>query len=352
MTLQLQLTHHFAQQAEHKRLKVALELPLSAGNIGIFGHSGAGKSSLLKSMAGLLQHPSNQLIYLGKHIPLNQPHLSPFVYQFQQGYLFPHLTVQQNLSLVEQHGQFAKHCEFTMAEVTDWCELTPLLTKPVGHLSGGECQRVALARSLLSGKKILLLDEPFSALDWPTRVKFANLLVWLSQRFQLRVIMVSHAVEELASCCHYIMHLEQGKVIQHGLSTTLIDKLSRASHQAHISIVTGQWLATLAEHGLIKIALDAAQQQCILMHQPAFETDQVQLQLAANKISLAKVQPAPSSMLNCLTGVIRKIEPQPNGALIYLVVAEQQLLAEISLLSLQLLALNVGDTVFAQFKAP
>jgi molybdate transport system ATP-binding protein len=173
------------QQGHNFTLSVDLVLPLCKGIVGIFGKSGAGKSTLLRVLSGLekadlepvdlekkiLKKVESKIHWQDKRIDKLPADKNPCLLQTQQAQLFPNLTVLANLTFVIKHSAWANSCSFTFEQVIQWCGIEHLLTQPSTSLSGGEQQRVNLSRSLLSGKPIILLDEPFSALDWNARVE-------------------------------------------------------------------------------------------------------------------------------------------------------------------------------------
>ena len=176
-------------------LNIQTELDLTKGIIGIFGGSGQGKSTLLQICAGITASSGSKVSWYGRSG--NEFHSSvaesaPCVYQSQDVVLFEHLTVEQNLDFVLQHSNWSRNNNlFTKQEVVDWCGISDLLNQNSQSLSGGEKQRVGLARSLLSGKPVIILDEPFSALDWHNRMAMLQLV----QQFKPK-IRISHYFSE------------------------------------------------------------------------------------------------------------------------------------------------------------
>ncbi|MGB1199602.1 MAG: ATP-binding cassette domain-containing protein [Thalassotalea sp.] len=331
-------------------LDLKLTLPIADHIIGLFGESGAGKSTLLKQIAGLLQANNKQITYQNKNIALLAPEHSPCCYQHQQSVLFPHLTVRENLALVLAHGQFSHTLAFSLDEVVEWCELAPLLAKNVSALSGGEVQRIAFARSLLSGKTLILLDEPFSALDWQAREHMLRLLPILKSRYHINFIIVSHSLRELSLVASYLVVLKQGQLVEQGLSNRITTTLSTLQGQQATSALQGLVAEHLEQYQLTKVLLQGEQHQTIIVHRHHIVEDKVLLSLNANKVSIAKTKPAVSSIVNLLEVVVAKIERFPSHALISLALNEQYILAEISLMSLDSLALAVNERVYAQFK--
>ena len=155
--------------------ELALEL---GGILGLFGPSGCGKSSLLRIIAGLDRAPGDTLNWQGRALSDLQPEVRRIGLVFQDSRLFPHLTVLGNLQLAARKGRGRWQPEVLATRLG----FTELLGQPAHGLSGGQRQRVALARALLAEPDLLLLDEPFSALDRRSRIHQAHVLKGCSRR--------------------------------------------------------------------------------------------------------------------------------------------------------------------------
>jgi len=186
-------------------LDLHLSLQSDALRLGIYGPSGAGKSTLLKVIAGL--EPATGTLRIAGQIWQGPQHVLP-AWQRKVGWvpqdalLFPHLNVAENLAYSGKNPE--------MQPVVDWLGLGPLLNAWPRHLSGGERQRVALGRALLSQPALLLLDEPFSALDDDLRQSIlGHLKQWCCQR-QLPLILVSHDRRDLIALTERAYTLHDG----------------------------------------------------------------------------------------------------------------------------------------------
>ncbi|NLC37846.1 MAG: ABC transporter ATP-binding protein [Clostridia bacterium] len=126
--------------------------------------------------------------------------------------LFPHLSVRENILF----GVKGKNPLFTLEEMLGWLRLTGLENRRVQQISGGQQQRVALARALMTGPSLLLLDEPFSALDALVRNKLRGDLLRIHRRFRLPIIFVTHNLEDALAVGDYIIVLHEGKILQGG----------------------------------------------------------------------------------------------------------------------------------------
>jgi len=208
----------------------ALELELEIGNqiLVLWGQSGAGKTTVLHCLAGL-RKPSSGQIRLNRRVlyssneRINIPTRSRNVgYLFQDYALFPHMTVHQNVLYGLQNKRNKKNGENGKnGPVTDPMEM--LHSFGVGHLvdrypaqlSGGEKQRVALARALVVQPELLLLDEPFSALDRENKIKLRQELKKLHRQWQIPFVLVSHDEEDASFLGDVILTLEKGQSRAH-----------------------------------------------------------------------------------------------------------------------------------------
>ena len=167
--------------------------------IAIIGASGAGKSTLLNLIAGFEQGHAGEIWLNGKNHTQTEPHLRPVSMLFQDNNLFPHLTVEQNLGLGIHPSLKLNHDEKQrVQQVASAVGLQAFLNRKPTALSGGQKQRVAIARCLLRDKPILLLDEPFSALDPHLRQEMLNLIDGLCTEKKLTLLLVTHQPSELA----------------------------------------------------------------------------------------------------------------------------------------------------------
>jgi len=187
----------------------------------LFGFSGSGKSLTLQLIAGLLKPDSGVISASGKtyfdsSLHINAPPQQRSLgYVFQDLALFPHMTVKQNI-LFGAKG--VPKCETTerYREMIDAFYLNDLEKKRPSEISGGQKQRVAFARALLRRPDVLLLDEPFSALDTPLRIEMRTFLKALRSTFQVPVVLVTHDASEAATLADSIIVYSEGSVIQSG----------------------------------------------------------------------------------------------------------------------------------------
>lgn len=197
-------------------LPMTFDLQVEAGErIAIVGPSGAGKSTLLNLIAGFVLPTQGNVWLNGENHTRSAPYERPVSMLFQENNLFPHLTVQQNLALGLKTSLKLTALEQDQIErVADAVGLTSFLSRLPNSLSGGQKQRVALARCLLRDKPILLLDEPFSALDPKLRMDMLNLIDELCHSKNLTLLLVTHQPSELMGKVERMLRIENGRISQ------------------------------------------------------------------------------------------------------------------------------------------
>ncbi|WP_109104183.1 thiamine ABC transporter ATP-binding protein [Aggregatibacter segnis] len=197
-------------------LPMTFDLQVVTGErIAIVGPSGAGKSTLLNLIAGFVLPTQGNIWLNSENHTRSAPYERPVSMLFQENNLFPHLTVQQNLALGLKTSLKLTALEQDQIErVADAVGLTSFLSRLPNSLSGGQKQRVALARCLLRDKPILLLDEPFSALDPELRVEMLNLIDELCHSKNLTLLLVTHQPSELTGKVDRMLRIENGRISQ------------------------------------------------------------------------------------------------------------------------------------------
>ena len=195
-------------------LPMTFDLQVAAGErIAIVGPSGAGKSTLLNLIAGFVLPTRGNIWLNGENHTRSAPYERPVSMLFQENNLFPHLSVQQNLALGLKTSLKLTALEQDQIErVADAVGLTSFLSRLPNSLSGGQKQRVALARCLLRDKPILLLDEPFSALDPELRLEMLNLIDELCHSKNLTLLLVTHQPSELTGKVDRMLRIENGRI--------------------------------------------------------------------------------------------------------------------------------------------
>jgi thiamine transport system ATP-binding protein len=204
--------HHLVYAVEDWRCRYDLQLPRGTF-CAIIGPSGGGKSTLLNLLGGFLEATSGHIRFEGEDITALPPWRRPVTMLFQEHNLFAHLTVMQNIGLGLDPGlKLDAGQKARIDEALAAVGLKGYGARQPGSLSGGQRQRAALARALVRRKPLLLLDEPFAALDPGLRLDMLDLIRRLHEEFDLTVLLVSHAPEEAARYASDIAFVAGGKV--------------------------------------------------------------------------------------------------------------------------------------------
>ena len=181
--------------------------------LAIIGESGAGKSTLLNLIAGFETPTSGQILLNDCDHTQTQPAERPVSMLFQDNNLFPHLTVAQNIGLALAPSLSLNATQQQQVrEIAEKMGIEPLLSRRADQLSGGQKQRVALARTLLRDKPILLLDEPFSALDPIRRHELQQFILDICVERNLTLLMVTHQLEETKNLFTRVVDIREGQV--------------------------------------------------------------------------------------------------------------------------------------------
>ena len=181
--------------------------------LAIIGESGAGKSTLLNLIAGFETPASGQILLNDCDHTQTQPADRPVSMLFQDNNLFPHLTVAQNIGLALAPSLSLNATQQQQVrEIAEKMGLESLLSRRADQLSGGQKQRVALARTLLRDKPILLLDEPFSALDPIRRHELQQFILDICIERNLTFLMVTHQLEETKNLFTRVVEIREGQV--------------------------------------------------------------------------------------------------------------------------------------------
>ncbi|MFM7444650.1 MAG: molybdenum ABC transporter ATP-binding protein, partial [Tabrizicola sp.] len=203
MTLDIHLRHAFPGF----RLEVDMVLP--GGLTCLFGRSGSGKTSIVNAVAGLLRPDEARILLDGSVLNDLPPHRRDVGYVFQDARLFPHLTVAENLT----YGPRVRGRKVAgMGHVVELLGIGALLPRRPAALSGGEKQRVAIGRALLSQPRLLLMDEPLAALDEARKAEILPYIEALRDDTGLPILYVSHSLPEVARLATTIAVIDAGWV--------------------------------------------------------------------------------------------------------------------------------------------
>lgn len=335
-------------------LDCQVSLP-TQGVSAIYGPSGSGKTSLLKCIAGLER--AEGLVQLGQSVWQNDMQFVPahergIGYVFQDGRLFPHLNVSANIAYgLKRTASQARQIDLN--QIIEWLDLSPLLNRRVQNLSGGEKQRVAIARALAASPRLLLMDEPLSALDTQSKKTILPYLETLHQSLSIPVIYVSHAMSEVARLADNLVLMEKGKVTASGSLDEVLTSADQALHHSEEAgvVIPANIVERDEEWHLIKARL--GNQHIWLKDQGEPLNQAVRLRLLARDISLSQERHADQSIVNALQGEIEAIfdGDHPAIKLVRVNIDSSKVLARVTAKSLAALNLTIGQPVWVQIKS-
>ncbi|MFM2480389.1 molybdenum ABC transporter ATP-binding protein [Celerinatantimonas sp. YJH-8] len=350
------LSIHFQRQVGHFQLKVDEQLP-GRGITALFGVSGSGKTTVLRALAGLERLPESycqlgDLLWQDESTNRFVPtHKRAIGYVFQEASLFEHLNVRQNLEFGWRRIPESER----RVELHEICELLGIgdkLNRQPGSLSGGERQRVAIARALLTSPRLLLMDEPLSALDLARKQEFLPYLERLHQELAIPIVYVSHSPAEVVRLADHLLLLEQGSVVLSGaIQEVLLNPISaRLFADGASSVVEAQvfrHVDGLTELHMGSLKLWLSQRELTL-------GSMIRCRVFASDVSIALTEQCDSSILNRLPATIQSIDnlAHPGECLVRLQLTQgPAILAQISRYSAQRLRLKLGMSVWAQLKS-
>ena len=222
-----------------KGFTLDLSFELQGKDMGILGASGSGKSMTLKCIAGVLEPDEGRIVVNGRvlydsNMGINlKPQDRNIGFVFQNYALFPHMTVKENIGIGIQLSDKKKK-ESRIEDVLDAFKITELSNKYPGQISGGQQQRVALARALVRHPDILMLDEPFSALDVHLRDQMQTEVMTYLKSYDGQILLVSHNRDEIYRMCHETLIVDNGKALLKG-ETKAVFKTPRFKNAAKLT---------------------------------------------------------------------------------------------------------------------
>ena len=322
----------------------------------LFGPSGGGKSTLLNCITGLVKSDTayakvNDIIFDDKekniHLPAYQRNVG---YVFQDSRLFPHMTVLDNLLYGFKRAEQTQDC-INKDEIISRFALEKLLPVYPHQLSGGQKQRVALARALLSNPRLLVLDEPLSALDYASKQELLPYLTSIYKEFSIPVIYVSHDLKEVLQLGDHIVLMENGKIIDSGELAELCVNQPLLTQQEGASFILKGEVVNVNEEEKIS-TVNCQGMELYLSGNVLTEQQQAYILVHAKDVSLTLNKAEKSSILNILPVEVSKIHQEKNGKhLIECLLGKSKILSVISIRSLHNLKIKQGSELFAQFKA-
>ncbi|MHC6226108.1 molybdenum ABC transporter ATP-binding protein [Pseudomonas sp. X10] len=340
-------------------LDVDLQLP-GHGISALFGHSGSGKTSCLRCLAGLERAPQAYIEINGEVWEDSQrgyflaPHKRPVGYVFQEASLFPHLSVRGNLEFGWRRIA-ASERKVSLDQACQLLGIGHLLQRKPATLSGGEAQRVGIARALLSSPRLLLMDEPLAALDGPRKREILPYLERLHDELDIPLVYVSHAQDEVARLADHVVLLEQGKAMASGPVADTLARLDLPLAQGEDAgvVLEGRVRAHDPHYQLLDLQLPGDGPLLRITHSAQATGTTLRVKVQARDVSLSLSEDCASSILNRLPVQVREFRPADNAAhvLVSLDAAGNLLLARITRYSADQLGLHPGQALWAQIKS-
>ena len=331
------------------------------GLTALFGPSGCGKTTVLRCIAGLLRVRDGFCAIDGEVWQDNEgtfvpTYRRPLGYVFQEPSLFAHLSVRRNLLYGAPRIESGQGGAIAFDEVVDLLGGAHLLHRSPRNLSGGERQRVAIGRALMSQPKLLLMDEPLSALDRAAKDEIALLIERLRDRHLLPIVYISHDIAEVERLADHVVLIEKGRVIASESLSNVESELSLPLAKAFDAGVSlnGVVEAYDSAYGLLTISVSGG--RFVVPAPGGTIGERRRIRILARDVSLARERPGPSSILNILPArivSIRQMDSNEIGA--SLALGEEgtgaRLLARVTRKSWDALELAPDARAYAQVKA-
>jgi molybdate/tungstate transport system ATP-binding protein len=312
----------------------------------ILGPSGAGKTQILEILAGLIEPDEGSVLVDGKDVTGWKIQSRPFGLVFQDYAIFPHMNVRENISYpIRLKGLGKKQVLSRVVAQAEAMEIGHLLDRMPKTLSGGELQRVALARTLVREPKYLLLDEPLASLDVSLRQGLRSLLKDINNKGQT-IIHVTHDYEEALVLANKVAVINQGKIIQTGTADEVFHKPG-SEFVARFTGVKNYFAARLyreqdRQYGELANGL--------VLRLNTEEPEGKGFVILRGEDIFISLENLPTSATNQMKGQILEISPSPFGFEV-LVDTGTRFYARITRESLQNLALRPGKEIWISFKA-
>jgi molybdate transport system ATP-binding protein len=325
----------YSVQKGEFRLDVDTHIP-GSGITGVFGESGSGKTTLLRCIAGLERGGDSTAI-----------HERRIGYVFQEPQLFAHLSVRRNIEYGRRRNQGATH---SVDEIAKLLDVHSLLDRSTDQLSGGEAQRVSIARVLCQSPRLILMDEPLSGLDERRRSEVLPYLDKLHAESSVPIIYVSHNIDEICRLSDHLLILDSGSIVAAGglqatLSRTDLPQIGGGNAGAVIEATSRRY-----DEEFDLTAFDSSAGEILVAGR--HDSESLRLRIAASDVSLSRTPAESSTILNILPAIIESITAESSSTeLLRLKLGDNVLLSRITRRSLRQLNLQVGEPVFAQIKS-
>jgi molybdate transport system ATP-binding protein len=282
----------------------------------LFGPSGAGKSTLLDCIAGLVRPDAGKIV-VGVDVLFDSavniqllPQERRIAYVFQSLALFPHFTVEENIEYgLADVSEQERHAR--VAEILEAFHIRKIRNQKPGQISGGERQRTALARSLVTAPRVLLLDEPLTGLDAALKTAIVeDLRAWNAAR-RIPILYVTHSREEVDALGERVIAIDNGRVVSHGMPSEVLDAPRRkplAQAVGFENLLSATVVHLRESDGVMRVRLGESMCEIEVPLAHAGVGDRVEVAIRAGDILLATERPRGLSARNTLEGEIVSLE--------------------------------------------
>jgi molybdate transport system ATP-binding protein len=325
------------------------------GITALFGRSGSGKTSMIRMIAGLTRPDEGRIALDGEVLTdtvkriFVAKHRRRFGYVFQEARLFPHLSVWQNLTYGRWFAPKGVPGE-SLERIVDLLDIERLLARSPQNLSGGEKQRVAIGRALLSSPRLLLMDEPLAALDEARKAEVMPFLERLRDEMDIPIVYVSHSVTEVARLADQVVVMQDGRVKAVGSATSVLSlPVASLDRREAGALLQGQVESIDTKHRLATIALAATR---LYVPEAGLKPGKkVRVRIPSRDVMLATKRPESLSALNVLEGIIQAMTGSDDATVDVAVnCGGDVILSRITSFSAERMGLETGMPVFAIIK--
>ncbi len=344
-------------QKQHGNFRIDLAFQSDGAKVtALFGRSGSGKTSVIDMVAGLVRPDRGRVEVDGrvlfdrdKHIDL-PPARRRIGYVFQEGRLFPHYSVRGNLAYGMERTPAAERF-IPFDQVVEVLGIAPLLDRRPGKLSGGEKQRVAIGRALLTSPRLLLMDEPLASLDGARKAELLPFIALLPGQFGVPILYVSHAVDEVLRLADHLLLMEGGRLKDSGPVEEVMSRpgfSAVSGGQNPASILTAAVLQHDRLHGTTHLGFAGGVIRVPLL--AAVPGQRLRVRIDAGDVMLALTRPTGLSVQNIFSAQVASLRRE-NGSVDVGLDLGCPLHAQISAQACDDLGLKVGMPLFALVKS-